>query len=257
MELNFKTYGTEGPALFILHGLFGSLDNWHTLATRFSKHMRVFAVDQRNHGRSAHAEGNSYNLMSEDFLELMEKLGIERAYVLGHSMGGKTAMQFAFDHPDKVEKLIVADIAPKAYPSRHSNEIEAMLALDLESLDKRSEADEQMKPFIPDFGVRQFLLKNLVREKSGGYKWKINLPELIKEYSQILAAVESYVPFEQPTLFIAGGRSRYIQPEDRDSISRLFTNTSFSEIADAGHWLHAEQPDEFYDLVVSFLDIKA
>lgn len=253
MELHYKEYGSQGPCLIILHGLFGSLDNWHSLARRFSQFSRVYAVDQRNHGHSPHAEGNDYHTMADDVLELIDRLDIDTAILLGHSMGGKTAMQFAFSYPERVQRLIVADIAPKTYASRHSDEIEAMMAINLNGISKRSDADDQMKRLIPDFGVRQFLLKNLTRDGQGAYKWKINLEELIRSYPSILASVESYVPFEKKTLFLKGENSKYIQEEDREPIIERFPNATIRTIAGAGHWLHAEKPDEFFVAVEGFI----
>ncbi|MEX0967546.1 MAG: alpha/beta fold hydrolase [Bacteroidia bacterium] len=256
MRLNFKKYGQDGPVLIILHGLFGSLDNWHTLAGRFAEDFCVFTVDQRNHGKSPHSDHHNYRLMAKDLAEFMEQHELKTAAVLGHSMGGKTAMQFAMQFPEKVEMLLVADMAPKAYDPHHDSIIEALENLDLDKVNKRNEADEQLAQYIKSEGVRLFLLKNLARKENGGYRWKMNLPVISDHYEEISAALEAGKPFEKPALFIRGENSNYILEEDQPDIRKIFPAALFATVKDAGHWLHADQPDTFYSIVKTFIEQK-
>jgi len=260
LHLNFKTFGQQqAQPLLILHGLFGMLDNWQTLALQFAKHYHVFTIDQRNHGKSFHTSDFNYHLLSDDLFDFMHQHQINSAHIIGHSMGGKTAMQFAVDNPNMVEKLIIADIAPKDYPAGHDAIFDAFAALDLSQIQTRNEADEQMKLLVPDFGTRQFLLKNLPRHKNGAYGWKCNLPALQQHYPEILEnSLTPYDQFEKPTLFIKGGNSeRYIElPDDLETIFHFFPMADIQTIPDAGHWVHAEQPEAFYLLCMQFLQNK-
>ena len=252
MDLNFKSFG-QGPPLVILHGLFGTLDNWQTLGKRWAEDFTVFLVDQRNHGRSPHTEVIDYPTMAADLKAFLEHNWIYETHVLGHSMGGKTAMQFALDYPDMVDKLIVVDIAPKAYPGGHETIFQALLGLDLASLGERSEADAILGERIPQRGVRQFLLKNLTRTKDGGYAWKMNLPVIHRHYPDILANVRPSEPFSGPTLFIRGGKSDYVTDADWPAAQALFPNAQLETVDGAGHWVHAERPEVLYTLVKAFL----
>ncbi len=252
MNLNYKTFG-EGAPLIILHGLFGSLDNWVSLAKKFATRYQVFIIDQRNHGRSPHADDISYPIMAEDLFDFMNDHYIPQSHILGHSMGGKTAMQFAFDFPEKIKKLIVVDIAPKAYTPSHEFIFTALRALDLKQLQSRNQADEFLQEDIKDFAIRQFLLKNLTRSGDGKFVWKINLEALYEHYAEILAATTSPLPFEGPTLFIKGGQSNYIQNGDLDKVGMYFTKAKIANIESAGHWLHSETPEEFQRIVFDFL----
>lgn len=268
MKLNYKKFG-EGTPLIILHGLFGMLDNWQTLAKQFAAHFdeqsktnksvqsyAVYIVDQRNHGKSPKADELDYYVMAEDIACFMEEHGLEKASILGHSMGGKTAMQFAMDYPDKIDKLIVVDIAPKDYPPGHQVIFDAFYAVDLENTKSRKEAEAQMEPILDDFGVRQFLLKNLNRTKEKGYQWKANLDVIHQNYEKIIE--NSLGPFQEydgPTLFIKGGDSeRYIELDDWADILSYFTDARLEIIDGAGHWVHAQKPQELFELVVGFLE---
>ncbi len=253
MELNYKEFG-QGDPIIILHGLFGTLDNWQTIAKKLAENNTVYIVDQRNHGRSPHADELDYPIMAEDLQQFMERKWIYEAVILGHSMGGKTAMQFALDYPDMVNKLIVVDIAPKAYTGGHQTIFDALLALDLDKLDNRKEADAFLAERISEFGVRQFLLKNLSREKEGGYRWKMNLPAIYHNYSKILAAIESDEIFDEPTLFIRGGQSEYVQDGDMATIKKRFPQSLLTTVENAGHWVHAEQPKELLSLIQDFIE---
>lgn len=252
MELNYKTFG-QGEPLIILHGLFGTLDNWQTLAKRFAEYYSVYIIDQRNHGKSPHTKAHTYALMAEDLRVFMEAHHIFKAHILGHSMGGKTAMQFALTYEDMVDKLIIADIAPKGVEGGHELIYEVLFSLDLDKLESRKDADAQLQQRIDDFGIRQFLLKNLTRKKEGGYAWKMNLPVLHEYYPQILSAITADYPFERETLFIRGAKSNYIQDEDIPMIKELFPTANLETVADAGHWIHAEQTEAFYNVVAQFL----
>lgn len=253
MALKFKSFGSGEPVI-ILHGLFGTLDNWQTMAKRLAENFTVFIIDQRNHGKSPHMDEISYPLMAEDLRIFMEDHWIYDAHIIGHSMGGKTAMQFALDNPDMVNKLLVVDIAPKAYVGNHQLIFEALFDVPLKTLKSRSEAAEILKAKMGDDpGTIQFLLKNLTRNKEGHYNWKMNLPVLFKDYENILAEVKGEEKFEKETLFIKGGKSKYILSEDLTIIQNLFPAAQLKEVRKSGHWVHAEAPDELYELMYSFL----
>lgn len=252
MILNHKIYG-QGPALIILHGLFGSLDNWATHAKTLSQHFSVYLLDQRNHGRSPHDEEWNYEVMAEDLAEFMESQGIYTAHLLGHSMGGKTVMQFANYYPERIDKLIVADMAPKAYKPHHTQIIKTLTSLNLGNITSRQMASEQMALGIPEEDVRYFLLKGLGRDSNKNLAWKFNLPVLAKNYENVLQAIEMDAAFNGKTLFVSGGKSDYLKPSDHESILENFPNAVFEEIPQAGHWLHAEAPDAFIDIILKFL----
>jgi len=250
-QLNFKVFG-EGQPLIILHGLFGSLDNWITLAKRFSDDFKVYIVDQRNHGLSFHDNEFNYRVMANDLLKLMNSEGISSAHLIGHSMGGKTVMDFAVNHPEKVDKLIVADIGPKFYPVHHTEIIKALYSIPVQSLTSRKEADELMAQRISDFGTRQFLLKNLQRD-GDAFKWKMNLDVIAKNIEEVGKALNQNAIYHKETLFIRGGNSDYILDKDLILINSTFPKGKLETIDGAGHWLHAEKPKEFYELVMNFL----
>ncbi|MBF9255274.1 alpha/beta fold hydrolase [Pontibacter sp. 172403-2] len=254
MKLHYKEMG-HGQPLLILHGLFGTLDNWATLAKRLAEHYNVFLVDLRNHGRSPHSEEFDYNAMAADVLELVDNLQIPTPAIMGHSMGGKVAMTYALHYPTRITKLIVVDIAPKAYPPHHDEIIAALQSVDFAKLTSRSDIDAQLAKTIPEEEVRLFLMKNLYRQEDGTFGWRMNLDVIEKNYDQVAAAITSDVPFKKSTLFIKGGRSGYIKPEDvYGCIEHLFTLVEVETIPEAGHWVHAEAPDKVYELVTNFLE---
>lgn len=253
MKLNFKTFG-QGPPLIILHGLFGMLDNWQTAAKQLSDTYMVFILDQRNHGRSPHVDGIDYPSMANDLREFMEENWIHEAHLLGHSMGGKTVMQFALEYPEMADKLIVVDIAPKAYAGGHQLIFEALQSLELDKVQSRTEADQKLGQLVTDLGIRQFLLKNLSRDKdSGGFRWKMNLPVIARDYPKIIAGLDTDGQFEGDTLFIRGGKSDYISPIDEEEIQQLFPSSEVQTIDGAGHWVHAERPKALLESVRTFL----
>ncbi len=252
MRLAYKKYGAGRP-LVILHGLLGASGNWHTLAGKtFAARFEVYAVDLRNHGRSPHSDVFDYPAMVEDLLEFVDEHGLARVHLLGHSMGGKTAMHFALAHPERVERLVVVDIGPGAYPPRHAEIFEALRALDLGAYAARSDLDAALARRIPSYPIRQFLLKNLAYDGSG-YAWQMNLEGLYRNYARINAAVDDGRTFAGPVLFIRGGASDYVDEADLPAIRALFPQAYLVTIAGAGHWVHAEKPDAFAEAVLAFL----
>jgi len=252
MQLHFQELG-GGPPLVVLHGMFGAADNWRPVAARLANRFHVFAVDQRNHGQSSHDPAMSYALMAADLNEFMAAHGLARAHVMGHSMGGKTAMQFALNFPERMEKLIVADMAPRLYAREYDPVMAALCALDLPGLATRQQAEDALAPAIPNLVLRRFLLKNLGRDAQGGLVWKINLAGIADNYGNLVQPLSAPAPFAGPTLFLRGGESNYVRPEDEPRIRELFPAAEISMLAGAGHWLHAEQPDEFARRVAAFL----
>ncbi len=253
MELNFKTFGTGEP-LIILHGLFGTLDNWQTIAKELSAHFSVFIVDQRNHGRSPHTfDTFNYMVLADDLKAFMEQQWMYKARLIGHSMGGKTVMQLALNHPDMVERLCIIDIAPKQYGGGHEIILDAIGNLNLVTLKDRPQAEEALMNTIQDRGVVQFLLKNLTRNHDGSYSWKMNFKNLYDNYQHILNDIEHTGIFEGNTLFIRGDKSDYIQEEDYTAIHHLFPTATIETIQNAGHWVHADQPKQLLDSVLRFM----
>lgn len=252
MKLYYHVTG-HGHPLVILHGLFGSGDNWYTLSKFFGEKYRVYAVDQRNHGRSPHSDTFSYEAMADDLDNLLVHEGISSVYLLGHSMGGKTAMQFAVTYPEKVDKLIVVDIAPRAYPPQHDRIFDALFSLKPDSYKTRAELDSALALHIADYAVRQLLLKNVSRDDNGGFKWKVDVRALHKNYDNINSAIKSDRQFPKPTIFIRGDRSQYISDGDQENIKSIFPLAEIVTIEGAGHWVHAEAPREFAKRVMEFL----
>ncbi len=252
MQLFRQSYG-EGPPLLIIHGLFGASGNWVTLARNvYGKHFRTITLDLRNHGRSPHDDAFSYADMSDDVLLLMDDEGIEHAHILGHSMGGKLAMHLALEHPEVVDRLIVADIGPQHYPSRHGQLFEAMESLNPEFYSSREEIDVILSRDIPSAPVRQFLMKNMQREGEG-YAWGLNLPAIRQAYPEIIGPIESWETFDGETLFVRGGKSDYLLESDMPRIRALFPFADMVTLEDAGHWLHAESPEAFARVTLEFL----
>jgi len=252
MDLHFEASG-DGEPLIVLHGLFGSLDNWRSISARLSGQFTVFALDQRNHGASAHAAEMDYLLMAQDVVEFLDKRGISHCHVLGHSMGGKTAMQLALSYPNRVNKLIVADIAPRSYPPWHEQMIGGMLDLDLAHFQSRTQMEAALAPAVPDLPTRRFLLKNVVRGPGNRFAWRMGLEQIDANYSRLTQAVLAGEPFEKPVLFIRGADSDYILESDFCEIRRLFPQAEIKTLPDAGHLLHIQTPQEFVRVVTEFL----
>ena len=244
----------EGSPFLILHGFLGMGDNWKTLGRQFSEEgFQVHLIDQRNHGRSFHADDFSYDVMVEDLKYYCEHYNLEEVIVLGHSMGGKTAMSFATQYPELVSKLIVADISPRFYPIHHDAILDGLSSLDFDILKSRGEADKQLANYVPDFGTRQFLLKNLYWVEKGQLGLRINLPILKEEVSEVGEALSVHETYARPTLFLRGGKSEYIGFQDESIIKNHFIDSDIKTIENAGHWLHAENPKDFYNEVFNFI----
>lgn len=244
--VNFKIYGEQNPKpLYILHGIFGMLDNWHLAAKQLSVTHRIVSFDARNHGKSFHCEENSYTDMANDLLQLMQHLGDDSAIIMGHSMGGKTAMTFAELYPENVEQLIVVDIAPKRYTPSHHNYFKAFREVDLSKVSSRKEAEEAFLAYAPEMGVRQFLLKNIEPVTGGGYLIKSNLLAIENHYDEIIGGLHFSSPFLKKTDFIAGSKSKYIMESDKDEILKYFPKAQFRVIENAGHWVHADNLSGF------------
>lgn len=252
MELNHKVVG-EGQPFIILHGLLGTLDNWMSVARVLGEKYKVYLVDQRNHGLSPKSDEFNYEVMAEDVNNFIDQHNLIDPIILGHSMGGKTAMNFAFRYPEKFNKLIVVDIAPKAYPVHHHTILEGLSAIDIDNVKSRGEADKTLSSFVPDMGVRQFLLKNLDRKKEGGFEWKINLPVIKKNIEVVGLGLPEQVASDKETLFIRGEKSDYIIDSDIDLMKIIFPKSELITISDAGHWVHAEQPKALLESIDEFL----
>ena len=250
--LHSKVFG-EGKTLVILHGLFGMLDNWQALAKQFGQFFETHIVDQRNHGKSFHAEAHNYELMCADLMNYLDVRGLDKVSLLGHSMGGKTAMMFAAKFPERVEKLVVVDIAPKYYAPHHQEILAGLNAVENAKVQSRKEADKLLSQHFSELGIRQFLLKNLYWRTKEDLAFKFNLDVLSKEIQNVGEAIFDTAVFTEPTLFIDGETSNYILEEDVELIERHFPDAEIVEIANAGHWVHAENPQDFFDEVSRFL----
>lgn len=255
VSLNYRQLGEQGEWVLLLHGLFGSGDNLGALAKALMADYRVVQVDLRNHGRSPHTEFMSFEAMAADVALLQDTLGIQSSHVIGHSLGGRVAMQLALRQPARVQRLVVADIAPVAYAPHHVDILNALQGLDLEGIANRGEVDVQLASSIADMGTRQFLLKSLYKE-GDHWRWRFNLSVLAASYANITQAQHGE-PFTKPTLFIKGGTSDYILPEYESAMRTLFPNFELKTIDGAGHWLHGEKPEEFNGLVRTFLSADA
>ncbi len=253
MKLAFKKYGTGETPILILHGLLGSLENWHSIAQKLADLCTVFTLDLRNHGRSPHSEIFTYEAMASDVLEFLDSQKIDAAVFLGHSMGGKMTMWAAGKHPERVKKLISADMGVKRYPGGHDEILDALRGFPVNKIRSRKEAGALMAQKIGDFAVRQFLLKNLIRKPEGGFAWRINLPVILKNYKNLLLPLPESLRFEKPALFIRSEHSSYIQMEDLPEIRRHFPLAEIRTIPGTGHWLHTKAPAEFIRIVKDFI----
>jgi pimeloyl-ACP methyl ester carboxylesterase len=255
LHLAAAEYGSgAGLPAAILHGLFGSGRNWATIARRLAARRRVITLDLRNHGLSPSADTMDYIAMAEDVHASLQALGIARFALIGHSMGGKAAMVAALRHGAEVDRLVVVDIAPVAYAPRHLGHVRAMRALDLAPLRRRGEADAALAPAIPDAAERAFLLHNLVLDEAGA-RWRLNLAAIERAMPDLAGfpAMAAGTVYRGPALFVAGGNSDYLLPTHEPAIRRLFPGAQIARIAQAGHWLHADAPSAFLDVVEPFL----
>ena len=253
MQLHANVFGAGQP-LLILHGFLGMGDNWKTLGKKISElGFEVHLIDQRNHGRSPHSDEFSYDYMVEDLLEYCTTNNLDAIHLLGHSMGGKVAMLAAVKHPELISKLIVADIGPKYYPLHHQDILDGLNALDFEVLKSRGEVDKELSLYVPDMGVRMFLMKNLYWKEKGVLGLRMNLSALIQNASEIGVALGEEYHYDGTALFLKGEKSNYILEEDQPGITRQFPNAYIREIPAAGHWLHAENPSQFLAEVLEFV----
>ena len=251
MKLFYRQSG-QGSPLIILHGLFGSSDNWYTLAKVFAERFTVYLVDQRNHGQSPQSVEFDYKLLTEDLEEFIQEHAIQKPFIMGHSMGGKAAMNFAIKYPGQLSKLIVVDIVPKAYPVHHDAILDGLKAIPLTGLGSRNEADKILSDYVPEPAVRQFLLKNLSRKNEGGFEWKINLEAIDRNIEQMGVDLIFSGKYDGPSLFVKGKKSNYYGDDDEALIKTIFPKAEFAAL-DTGHWVQAEKPDEFSKLVLNYL----
>lgn len=250
MKLHYKKMGSGQP-LIILHGLFGSSDNWQTHGKKLSEYFEVYLVDQRNHGKSDWSDAFSYELMAADLFEFVQEHNLEDFILMGHSMGGKTAMYFAQEHEDLLEKLIVVDMGVKSYPVHHDRILEGLKSLDLSIIDSRGDAQKALAEYIDDASIRRFLLKNLYWKSKGQLAWRINIPVLDEKIDEIVKELP-HKEVLTDTLFMRGGKSNYILEEDTEQIKSYFPVSEIYSIESAGHWIHAEAPTEFIEKVLGY-----
>jgi pimeloyl-ACP methyl ester carboxylesterase len=250
MQLHYQTLG-QGQPLILLHGLFGSSNNWGAVAKHFSQYFQVICVDLRNHGSSPYSESQTYDDMSQDIAELCDALNLNTIHLLGHSLGGKVAMQFATQYPQRVDELVIVDMAMRAYADAHTHLINAMLAVELSTISSRSEVDLALRQSIDLAMVRHFLLMNLVKV-GDQLTWRINLAALKANYSAMQQAVCAPTLYDKPCLIIRGEHSDYVSDDDIKHIKAHFTQAQFASLP-TGHWVHAEQPQAFIALVEKFL----
>lgn len=251
--LHYQEYG-KGPPIIILHGLFGSSTNWRSLSKSLSEHYRVITPDLRNHGRSSHYPSMNYSEMANDIANLMDTLSLQQSTLIGHSMGGKVAMVNALLHPDRVEKLVVLDIAPVNYDHRYGKIFHALNHLPLDQLKNRNEAEAFLNKHFDDLFLVRFLLQNLARNENG-FVWRINLPA-IQENIETISSFPDIVPagtFNRPALFLGGEKSHFIQADHQRIIHKYFPGAEIEHIGNAGHMLHVEQPQEVLERTRLFL----
>ena len=256
LKLNYRQYSHSGAPLLVLHGLFGSLSNWSWQCKQLAQKFAVFGVDLRNHGSSPHASNLSYPVMAQDVLQLLEDLKIGSCHLLGHSMGGKVAMELALTAPGKVERLLIVDIAPVTYPTQakgHMQVINGMKAIKLDNLESRASAEVFLRRYIVDEPTRKFVLTNLVRNPSGGFCWRLNLSAIERDYDALRDMSDHDSSFQKPTLFVKGAESGYIQSKHREQTLAYFPQSDVKVIMGAGHWLHAEKPQVFQKIAMDFL----
>lgn len=253
--INFKTSGdSSNPCIIIVHGLFGSLDNWQSLAKKWSEKFYVISIDVRNHGRSFHSEDMSFESLAKDIKNLSENLQINKFHLLGHSMGGKIAMEFASQYPEFLLSLIVVDVAPYTYPPHHQDVFEMLRAIDLKQYTSRQDIESEVRLYLNDENVIQFVMKNIKRNEVDLYfEWKFNSTVLDRDYLYLIQYI-STKGYNGWTLFIGGEQSKYITKETSIHIFDLYPKAELEFVSNAGHWVHADNPDEFYNKVNLFID---
>ncbi len=252
MQLHFRSFG-QGEPVIILHGLFGSHANWHAVSQGMADRYQSFAIDLRNHGESPHDRRMDYPIMADDLAEFMDRQGLGQAHLLGHSLGGKVAMQFAMTHPDRVSRLLVLDISPESYPPHHQEALSALLELELSACQTRADAERALGLRIPDLALRRFLLKSLFRDSAGKLHWRLGLGEIQENYHRLCEAIARTPPFGGPTLFIKGEYSDYITSDELPEIRIRFPQAELVTIRGAGHLAHVENRAVFLHTITSFL----
>jgi pimeloyl-ACP methyl ester carboxylesterase len=252
MKLYFRKIGTGTP-LLILHGLFGQSDNWLTIGKQLANQFCVYLLDLRNHGRSPHSDTFNLSVMIEDIYEFLTDFSLKQVSLIGHSMGGLTAMNFASEYHHRVDKLVIIDIAPRSYSVLHQDIIDGLLSVDLDKINSRKEADSQLVQFVQSSVVRKFLLKNLYKDEYRGWSWRLNLPVIDQKRSEIGKGLIKPVIFEKPALFIRGELSTYVTREDISLIKELYPKAIIETIPGTTHWLHSESPDELLSCIIPFL----
>lgn len=257
MKLFYRHFGTGEPVI-ILHGLFGLSDNWVTHGKKLAEHFSVFLPDLRNHGQSPHSPTFNYHAMADDLFEFIQDHQLKNPVIIGHSMGGKVAMQFAIEHPEIPSQLIIVDISPVKYPDRdaHFDIINTMMSVNFEAVHSRDEVADLLRLSIPDEGTRLFILKNLYRKTRHTFDWRLNLDAIAGNMDYMFGAIDIEGVYDKPVLFIKGGKSDYIKPEHYQIIHKLFPNSSIAEIPTAGHWVHVDAPDEICNLFSQFLSFE-
>ena len=254
MILNSKVLGSSKKKIIILHGFLGSLDNWISFSKKISENnFEVHLLDQRNHGKSFHSNEFNYELMVEDLHEYMSKFNINSVSIIGHSMGGKTAMLFSLIYPDLVEKLIVVDILPVSYNKNYDLIFDSLLSLNLKQIKSRNEFNLHLKKYFDDHGFILFLSKNLKRSLDGSFEYKSNIKVLQKTYSNVTSSIYFHKEYRNEVLFIKGENSDYIDSENLKITSKLFPKYKLTEIKNAGHWIHHENPDDFFSICIKYL----
>ena len=254
MILNSKVLGSSKKKIIILHGFLGSLDNWITFSKKISENnFEVHLIDQRNHGKSFHSNEFNYKLMVKDLYEYISEYNINSVSIIGHSMGGKTAMLFSLIYPDLVEKLIVVDILPVSYSKSYDLIFDSLLNINLKQIKSRNEFNLHLKKYFDDDGFILFLSKNLKRSLDGSFEYKSNIKVLQKTYSNVTSSIYYHKEYVKEVLFIKGENSDYIDSENLKITSKLFPKYKLTEIKNAGHWIHHENPDDFFSICLNYL----
>jgi len=255
MKLFYRQYG-EGQPVIIIHGIFGISDNWVTIGRRLAEKFEVFILDQRNHGQSPHSDTFNYYVLVDDLFEFIEDHQLVNPILIGHSMGGKVAMNFALEYPQRVDKLIVVDISTRSYPARkqHMDIMTAMLSIDFDNVGSREEIEEIITEKVKSHRITQFVLKNLYRIGKKRLAWRLNIEDIYNNIENVFEGIDSSYSYDNPALFIKGGASDYILDDDYKLIKKNFPNSQFKTIENASHWVHADAPDELCQNFSEFLN---
>ena len=248
----FSRISGQGQPLLIIHGLFGMSDNWQSIGRQFSDFFEVHLIDLRNHGRSPHSSNFNYDVMVEDLVQYIQEKELKQVILLGHSLGGKTAMELAIKYPELVEKLIVVDIAPRVYPVHHDRIIEGLSKLNFKEIESRAEADQLLALDVKEQDVRQFLLKSLYWKEKKRLAFRFNLYAIASQIKEVGRPLAQGTAYTKACLFVDGADSSYINEEDEDLILIHFPNAEIITINNSGHWVHAQQPKQFFEAILRF-----